>query len=132
MATPQKVLNITAWICQLLLTATLLWAAGMKLFQPIEQLAQMWPWTGDNPTLTRVTGVFDLLGGLGLTLPAALRIRPVITIYAAYSVIALMLAAIVFHISRGEGAQTGFNVFVVIVAGFVVWVRRGKVVISER
>lgn len=135
MATPQasqKVLNIATWIAQLLLTATLVWAAGMKLFQPIDQLAQMWPWTGDNPTLTKITGIFDLLGGLGLILPAALRIRPAFTVYAAYGVVALMVAAIAFHISRGEGSQTGFNVFVVVVAAFIAWVRSRKVIIRER
>lgn len=132
MTTRQKNLNIASWICQLLLTATLVWAAGMKLFQPIDQLAQMWPWVGDNPTLTKITGIFDLIGGLGLTLPAALRIRPSLTVYAAYGVIALMVAAIVFHILRGEGSQIGFNVFVVLVAGFVAWVRSREVIIGER
>ena len=129
---PQKILNIATWIAQLLLTATLVWAAGMKLFQPIDQLAQMWPWTGDNPTLTKVTGIFDLLGGLGLVLPAALRIKPVLTVYAANGVIALMVAAIAFHVSRGEGSQIGFNVFVVLVAAFIAWVRSRKVIIIER
>jgi uncharacterized membrane protein len=119
-------LNITAWIGQVLLAATLLWAAYMKWFQPADQLALMWPWTADNPMLTRITGVFDVLGGLGLVLPTALRIRPILTVYAAYGIIALMLAAIIFHISRGEASQTGFNVFVILLTGFVAWVRRGR------
>jgi len=122
--TSSKALNIAAWVGQVLLAVTLVWAAGMKLFQPIDQLAQMWPWTGDNPTLTKITGVFDILGGLGLVLPAALRIKPVLTIYAAWGIIALMVAAIVFHVSRGEASQIGFNVFVVLLAAFIGWVRR--------
>ena len=121
--TPPKALNIASWVCQILLALTFVWAAGMKLFQPIEELAQMWPWTADNPTLTRITGVFDLLAGLGLVLPAAFRIRPVLTLYAAYGTIALMIAAIVFHVSRGEASQIGFNVFVLVAAMFIAWVR---------
>jgi VIT1/CCC1 family predicted Fe2+/Mn2+ transporter len=122
--TTSKALNIAAWIGQVLLAVTLVWAAYMKLFQPIDQLAQMWPWTGDNPTLTKITGVFDGLGGLGLVLPMALRIKPVLTFYAALGIMALMLSAIVFHVSRGESSQVGFNVFVVVLAGFIAWVRR--------
>ena len=121
--TPPKALKIASWVCQILLALTFVWAAGMKLFQPIEELAQMWPWTADNPTLTRITGVFDLLAGLGLVLPAAFRIRPVLTLYAAYGTIALMIAAIVFHVSRGEASQIGFNVFVLVAAMFIAWVR---------
>lgn len=122
-----KPLNIAAWIFQILLSLTLLWAAGMKLFKPIEQLSQQWPWTADNPVLTRVAGIVDLLGGLGLVLPMVLRIRPALTLYAAYGTIALMVAASIFHISRGEVSQIGFNIFIALVAGFVVWVRSKKV-----
>lgn len=121
-----KTLNIVVWICQILLAATLLWAAAMKLLKPIDELAQMWPWVADNPSLTRVTGIFDLLGGLGIVLPSALRIKPGLTIYAGYGIIALMLAASIFHISRGEASQIGFNIFVMLVAGFIVWARSRK------
>lgn len=121
-----KLFNTTAWICQILLSLTLLWAAGMKLFQPIDQLSQQWPWTADNAILTRGAGVVDLLGGLGLVLPMALGIRPILALYSAYGTIVLMVAASVFHISRGEASLIGFNIFVAFVAGFVVWVRSKK------
>ena len=121
-----NVLNIAAWGCQILLSAGFLWAAYMKLFQPIDQLAQMWPWTGDNPNLTKVAGIVDLLGGLGIILPAALRIKPILTLYAAYGTIVLMIAASAFHISRGEASQIGFNIFFAALAVFVVWVRGRK------
>jgi len=121
--TLSKPLNIASWICQILLSLILLWAARMKLFQPINQLSQQWPWTADNPILTRVAGIVDLLGGLGLVLPMVLRIKPILTLYAAYGTIALMVAASIFHISRDEASLIGFNIFVALVAGFVVWVR---------
>lgn len=121
--TLSKPLNIASWICQILLSLILLWAAGMKLFQPINQLSQQWPWTADNSILTRVAGIVDLLGGLGLVLPTVLRIKPILTLYAAYCTIALMVAASIFHISRGETSLIGFNIFVALVAGFVAWVR---------
>jgi hypothetical protein len=119
-----KTINVFLWIAQALLAACLIWAAGMKLLQPIDKLAAMWPWTAEHPVLVKVTGIFDLLAGIGLVLPGVLRIQPRLTVYTAIGVIALMVTASVFHIGRGEAAQIGFNVFVAVVAGFVVWGRR--------
>jgi hypothetical protein len=119
-----KTINVFLWIAQALLSACLIWAAGMKLFQPVDKLAAMWPWTAEHPVLVKVTGVIDLFAGIGLVLPGLLRIQPRLTIYAASGVIALMVAAGIFHIARGEASQIGFNVFVAVVAGFVVLGRR--------
>src|SRR5690349_11792519 len=100
---PSVILNVILWIVQFLLAASLLWSGWMKLFQTTEQLAVLWPWAGEvSPALIRVTGVVDLLGGLGLVLPAWLRIQPKLTPIAAIGIIALMICASVFHISRGE------------------------------
>lgn len=117
---PSKALNITLWIVQGLLAATLIWAAYMKLTQSPAQLAAMWPWAGEvSPTLVKLTGIVDLLGGLGLILPALLRIKPMLTPVAALGVIVLMICASVFHILRGEASQIGFNIVVILLAAFV-------------
>jgi hypothetical protein len=121
-----KVLNSCLWIAQTLLSLTLIWAAAMKLFKSPEALAAMWPWTGDHPQLTKITGIFDLLAGIGLVLPGLLRIQPKLVVYAAFGTIALMIAAVIFHFSRGEGAQTGFNFFVIAMAAFIAWGRGRK------
>lgn len=122
-----KVLHITLWIMQVLLAAMLLWAAGMKLFQPVSQLAQQWPWTGQvAPAFVKFTGIIDLLAGLGLILPTLLRIRPKLTTLTALLVILLMLAAIVFHVSRGEASVTGVNVLFAAMAAFVAWGRNKR------
>lgn len=121
-----KALIIACWLCQILLAVTLLWASAMKLFKPTGELAQMWPWVADNPALTKITGIVDLLGGIGIVLPSILRLKPALTIYTGYGIIALMIAASVFHISRGEAPQIGFNIFVGVVAGFIVWARSRK------
>lgn len=118
-----KFLNAILWIVQLLLAATFIWAGTMKLFKP-EELP--WPWIQENPALVILTGVIDLLAGFGLVLPTALRIQPKLTVYAAYGIILLMTAASIFHISRGEGSQIGFNIFVLICAVFIVWGRQKK------
>ncbi len=130
--TNTRVLNILFWTAQSLLAITLLWASVMKLFQPAATLAEMWPWTADNPGLVKLTGILDLLAGIGLIVPALLRIYPKLTVYAAYGTIALMIAAAVFHIVRGEASQIGVNVFVAALAGFIAWGRTKKVPIAHK
>lgn len=121
---PGKALNIVLWIAQFLLAATMIWAACMKLLKPAEELAAMWPWTAAHPSLVKITGVIDLLGALGLILPMLLNKAPRITQYTALAIIVLMVAASVFHISRGEAEVIGLNVFFALLAGFIAWGRR--------
>lgn len=71
-----------------------------------------------------ITGFIDLLGGIGIVLPALLRIQPRLTVYSAYGIIALMIAASIFHISRGEAGDIGFNIFTVALGVLVVWGRK--------
>lgn len=121
---PSKAINITLWVAQVILAASFIWAASLKLFQSADKLAQMWPWTAENPGLVKLTGVLDLLAGLGLVLPMLIQLKPKLTVYAAYGTIALMIAASIFHITRGEASQIGINIFFFLVSVFIAWGRR--------
>lgn len=124
-----KTLNIILWIAQLLLAVTLIWAGVMKLFKPTDL---PWLWIKENPDLAKVTAVLDLVAGIGFVLPQLLRIQPKLGIYAAYGTLALMLAASIFHISRGEASQIGFNIFVAIISLFIAWGRQKKAIIIAK
>lgn len=125
-------MNIIVWIAQIILAVSLIWASIMKLFLPADKLAEMWVWTAGNANLVKLTGVLDLLAGIGLVLPSLLRIQPKLTIYAAYGTIVLMIAASIFHISRGEASQIGVNIFFAVFAVFIVWGRLKKVPITSK
>lgn len=119
-----KGLHTALWITQTLLSVTLVWAAYMKIFRTPEVLSAMWPWVGQVPPwLVKLTGAIDLLGGLGLVLPALLSIRPVLTFLAAAGVVVLMACAMAFHLSRGESPV--FNIVFGALAAFVAWGRQG-------
>ena len=118
-----KTMNIILWLVQGLLAVTFIWAGAMKLSQPTEL---PWLWVKENPRLVTISAILDLLAGFGLILPALLRIKPILTIYAAYGTTALMIGASIFHISRGESSQIGFNIFMLILAFFVAWGRQKK------
>lgn len=124
-----KTMNIILWIVQVLLAATFIWAGAMKLFQADEL---PWLWTKEHPQLVTIAGIFDLLAGVGLVLPGLLGILPKLTVYAAYGTIALMVAASVFHIMRGEGNQIGFNIFILVSAVFIAWGREKKAPLKSK
>lgn len=121
-----KTMNIIIWIAQVILAAGFIWAATMKLFQPADELAKMWPWTADHAGLVKFTGILDLLTGIGLILPALLRIQPGLTIYSAYGTVVLMITASIFHIARGEATLIGVNIFFAVIALFIAWGRQKK------
>lgn len=118
-----KTINIFLWAAQVLLALTFIWAGFMKIFKP-EDLP--FPWIKANPNLVLITGIIDLLAGLGIVLPALLRVQPKLTVLTAYGIIALMITASIFHISRGEAKDIGFNIFILLIAIFIAWGRLKK------
>ena len=88
-------MNKILWILQGLLAALFLFAGGMKLVTPaaaLEQQAHM------SALFLKFIGVAELAGGLGLVLPWALRIKPVLTPLAAAGLVVIMTGAtIVSH-----------------------------------
>lgn len=121
-----KVWHIGLWVVQVLLAAMFLMVGYMKTFTPIPELSKIIPLAAEMPGLTRFIGVSELMGGLGLLLPAALRILPQLTILAAAALALVMLLALVFHISRGENESIGTNIILGLMSSLVVWGRLQK------
>ena len=120
-----KALNIGLWLVQALLGLTFAGTGIWKLATPIPTLAAAMPWMGQvSPGFLYLTAVFDFLGGVGLLLPSLTRIKPGLTVLAALGCALLQASAIVFHFSRGEGANTPFNFMLVALSLFVAWGRR--------
>ena len=136
LTTPQnssKALHITLWIAQVLLAGMFLMSGFMKVSQPIDQLSQMLPWASQVPSgLVRFIGISELLGGLGLILPALLRIKPQLTALAAVGLATVMLFALLFHISRGEFSAIGMNLVIALIALFIAWGRTKKAPIQPK
>jgi hypothetical protein len=119
-----SVINIILWICQVTLASTLLWAAGMKLLNPVSKLKKTWPWVAETPgSLVKFTGATDMAGAVGLVCPMLFNIYPVLTPIAALCVTLLMVIAGLFHILRGEGSQITINIVFALLAVFIAWGR---------
>jgi uncharacterized membrane protein YphA (DoxX/SURF4 family) len=85
-------MNRALWIVQWLLAALYLWAGGLKLVLPIEEMTAQVDFPG--PFL-RFVGVAEVLGALGLVLPGLFHIRPGLTPLAAAGLVILMIGATV-------------------------------------
>lgn len=126
-SSPSRGLNVALWFVQGLLALTFVGTGIWKLATPIPNLAAMIPWAGEvSRGFLYATAMFDLLGGLGVLIPSLIRIKPSLTVVAALGCVALQLCAIVFHVSRGETANTPFNFVLVGLALFVAWGRHSK------
>lgn len=120
---PRRLLGTFLWLAQGVLAFFLIWGAYMKLGMPLEEAAKMAPWVAVHPGLAKFTGVVDLLGGLGIVLPALLRIQPRLSVLAAVGIIALQVLAMGFHLMRGEAMVLPMNLVLLALAAFVLWGR---------
>lgn len=128
-STSSKLLNASLWVAQTLVFIAFVLIGWMKLFKPIPELAAMWPWTGQLPVvIVRVLAVIDIAGGVGIFIPALMRIKPDLTVAAATGCMVLQICAMTFHISRGEIGVIPFNVIFLALSIFILWGRRKRLV----
>ena len=126
--------TIGLWAAQALL-ALLFGAAGvMKLFTPVADLGAMMNWVTVTPEwLVRFIGAAELLGAIGIILPALTRILPWLTPLAALGFVVIQVLAIGTHASLGEMAMTlPMNLVLLALSAFVVWGRWKKAPIAAR
>ncbi|MEH7014515.1 DoxX family protein [Neobacillus niacini] len=110
---------IALWIVQILLGLMFLMAGTTKAFSYEKAKASM-PWVKDSSKgLVMFIGVAELLGGLGLILPYALGIAPILTPIAAIGLGVIMILAAVFHAKRKENQAIGMNIILLALAIFV-------------
>src|SRR5213076_1917499 len=104
-------MNIALWVVQVLLALMFLFH-GRTMWSPSEKVQSGMAYIMAVPTgLRRFIGVAEILAGVGLILPAATGILPVLTPLAAAGLVILMVCAIIFHIPRQEYPNIGFNLF---------------------
>jgi hypothetical protein len=126
-------MSIALWVAQVMLAAVFGMAGVMKTFLPIAELAEKMVWPGAlPPELVRFIGTCELAGAIGLILPAATRIKPILTPVAAASLVVVMALATLFHLSRGELQALPVNLTLATFAAFVAWGRFQKSPIAAR
>jgi uncharacterized membrane protein YphA (DoxX/SURF4 family) len=113
-------MNIALWIAQGLLAALFLFAGGMKLILPIEEMTKQMPLPG---LFLRFIAVCEVLGAIGVILPWLLRIRPGLTPLAAAGLVIIMIGATVTTLMTADVGMALFPLVVGILAAFVAYGR---------
>ena len=126
--------NIALWVGQVLLAGVYVMAGFMKVSQPIDALvASGLTYASDYPELlTRFVGTMEILGAIGIILPAATRILPGLTPLAAVGFSVIQVLAFGLHTMRGEYGVLPVNIVLLALSLFVVWGRLRKVPITPR
>lgn len=117
-------MNTVIWIVQIVLALAFGMAGIMKLTQPYERLATRMGWVKDfAPPTVRLIGTLELLGAIGLILPAATKVLPWLTPVAAVGLALTMLGAMATHLRRKEQPMMSANLLLLLLAAFVVFGR---------
>jgi uncharacterized membrane protein YphA (DoxX/SURF4 family) len=115
-------MNIALWIVQVLLAGLFLFAGGMKLVIPMEEMMKQMPLPLPGWFLL-FTGVVELLGAIGLILPWLLGIRPGLTPLAAAGLVIVMIGATIYTVAAGDIATALMPIAAGLLAAFVAYGR---------
>jgi hypothetical protein len=126
----KRKLNVALWIGAGILAVVLLVAGSAKLLVPKEKLAGMGGaasrWVEDfSPRALKAIGIVELLGAIGLIVPAAVGIAPVLVPLAATGAVLLFVGAVIMRLRRGERATVIGDLVYLAIAAFVAWGRFG-------
>jgi uncharacterized membrane protein YphA (DoxX/SURF4 family) len=109
------------WIGQVLLAAIFLMTGMTKLTQPRQKMAAgPMRWAADvTDAQFRTIGLLEVLGAIGLILPAALGIARLLTPLAAVGLVLTMVGAIRTHVRYAETDRLAVPIVVLALALFV-------------
>lgn len=121
-------MNLTLWIAAGLLAAVFLFAGSGKLLIPREKLARApgagWVWDF-SAGFVKALGAVEILGAVGLILPALLDIAPILVPLAAVGLGLVMIGAAIVEFRRREIKHALVNVTYLALTAFVAWGRFG-------
>ena len=109
------------WIIQTLLGLLFLFSGSMKFVMSVAEMTKDTPWMAG--WFLHFIGVMEILGGLGLILPSALRIRPGLTPLAAAGLVIIMIGATVITLTTMGVGSAMLPLIVGILCAFVAYGR---------
>jgi putative oxidoreductase len=119
----EQKMTVALWVVQVLLAAVFLPAGVLHGFHYERARAQLqWPAAVPRGVMTFI-GVSEILGAVGLILPAVTRNLPWLTPLAALGLASIMVLAIGFHFTRREYPNSAFNAVLLVLTAFVAYGR---------
>ena len=120
-------MDVAIWVAQGVLALAFLASGAQKLMRPRLAMQAQLPYVEDfSDGQVKTIGGLEVLGAVGLILPSALRVVPVLSAAAAGGLVLLMIGAIATHVRRGEAdRRLAVNFILLILALAVAWARLG-------
>ena len=112
-------MNTVLWVAQVLL-ALAFFGAGFDQAFVYEDAGRRMAWVAAlRKRLAVILGALEMLGAVGLIVPAWTGIMPWLTATAALALAVLMGLAVAYHVTRREIPQIAFSATFGLVAAFV-------------
>jgi hypothetical protein len=115
-------MNYALWTIQALLALLFLWAGGVKLVMPIDEMVRQMPIPLPGWFL-RFIGMVEALGALGLILPGLTGVRPQLTVLAAAGLLVIMIGAVAITLMDGTIGMALIPLVVGVLLAFVAYGR---------
>ena len=122
-------MNVALWIVACVLAAAYFFGGSGKLILSKDRIHAFGPsahWVEDvSGGTVKVIGAFEVLGALGLVLPAVLDTAPVLVPIAALGLVVVMIGAAITRLRRHEYTLMVVDLVYLALAAFVAWGRFG-------
>ena len=113
-------MNIALWIVQVLLALLYVTAGALKTFNTAKAKEQLSWAKKHSDNFVRFVGTAELLGAMGMLLPMLTGVLPWLTPVAALGLVLVQILAIFTeHLPAKEYKALPFNLFLLVLAGFV-------------
>lgn len=117
-------MNIALWIAQGLLAAMFLMAGGMKLSKTKAELGKEMKWAKEMPAAgIKLIGLLEVAGVVGVILPEALGIVPILTPLAALGLALTMFFCLINHFRINDHGADKMAFGLMLLALFVAYGR---------
>src|ERR1700692_2415736 len=120
-------MNLALWIVAIVLAVVFTGSGLLKQLAPKAKLVTAGQgWAQDySQTNIRLIGLAEILGAIGLVLPAVLHIAPILVPLAAVGLVLVMVGAGGGPPRRNEPMNVAVNLVLIALAIFVAWGRFG-------
>lgn len=112
-------MNALLWILSIVLAAVYVVSGSSKLVGPRERLLAVpgMGWIENTPMQrVRAIGSLEVAGAIGVIVPWATGILPLLTPLAAWGLAAIQVGAMATHLTRGEREHLWLNVLLLVAA----------------
>ena len=118
-----NVMNTALWIVQIALALVFVMTGGIKLVLPLDKIPEPMRTEGLSPRIMRIIGLLEVMGAVGVILPAWTGILPWLTSLAAAGLMLTMIGATFTNVRNKHFPMIAVNFILGVLAIIVIFGR---------